>query len=124
MESLELLRQVGATPDFYLLGESEWSTLPKTSSNRYIVCKLPPVYTSYNARSAEKYPEHNKLHTALYEDIEETLYDQAEKHLLTRPNAESFRLVYDMKAQQRAVCKEFEGYKDKAVKGYPQLVPV
>lgn len=123
MNNLELLRTVGVASENYLLTETEWDMIPRTCNNRMIVCKLPSVYCTFDPKSADKYPEQNKLHTSTYDDIEETLYEQAEKHLLMKPNCENLKLIYDMKMNQKSTIKEFEGFKDKIVKGFPQYIP-
>ena len=124
MNNIDILKATGVIPEFYIITENEWEMIPKTSNNRFIMCKLPRIFTHYDQNNNSKYPEENNFYTAVYEDIEEALYEQAEKHLLVRPNAEDMKLIYDMKISQRGLLKDFEGYKDKIVKGFPQYVPL
>ncbi len=83
METLQLLKKIGANPDSYYYSFEEDKFKPKTSFPNKIVCKLDSIYSVFSLNERSYYPDHqnNGFAKFSYENFENIVYDQAEKFL-------------------------------------------
>lgn len=110
-------------PFAYLLSKEEYQSLPKTGESRFLVCRLPKVYTEYSPVNNQKYPHNNSTVSVGLDKFQNKLFDEEEPQNQTKQEAKNLKILFDYKHKQKLSLKELKSYSDKVVMGFPQFIP-
>lgn len=125
MKTYQILKETGARPDSYFLTPSDIKTLPHLPQ-KPLITKLPKIFTHYSPNEKQNYPSPSasKFSKFAFEDLENALYDQAEKYLCNSQNFHSeSKMIYSNSQNQSKILENLQNLKMGKIRGFPQYVP-
>ena len=125
MKTYQILKETGARPETYFFTHLQLTTLPKILQKR-LICRIHKIFTEYCPLENENYPnlEKSKFSKFNFEDLENALYDQAEKYLCSSQNFQTeSKMIYNNKLNQNKIIEIYEKLNLGVILGFPQYIP-